>query len=173
VTRCCDAPLAPRAAAAQERGGAIGETIVTRPPSILRFERLYLASFGLGLVGWAVGWRAMAHALAADPRTAPFQWFLPLALVIGVVVTLLQLYFVARRGSAVAKWIVTVFTGVAVLRFLMTLPAALQGAVSPPSLIMALATLGLSVAATIQLFHDDTRAWFGEDRAVGPDGEIA
>lgn len=134
-----------------------------RPASIVRFEQFYLASLAASLISWFVEWPLMEARLAANPQTAAFGWMLSVMLVLNVAVSLLLWFFTARRASVVAKWIVVVFAGLSVLRLLLNLPAALQGALSATSLILALVTTGLSVAAAALLFRTDARAWFGED----------
>lgn len=134
-----------------------------RPASIITFERLYLASLVLSLAGWAVDWPLMQARLAANPQFAPFGWMPVVMLLLSITVSLVLWFFAARRGSVVAKWLVVVFAGVAALLFLINLPAALGGAVRAASLILAVATTGLRVAAAAMLFRVDARAWFGED----------
>lgn len=134
----------------------------SRPPSIVRFEQCYLASFAVGLIGWGTTWQSTAARLAADPRTAVFGWILPLALLLSVTISLGLWFLVARRGSVIAKWIVTVLTVLAVLRFLFNLSAAVDGAVSAGAMALSVVALLLSVAATICLFRANARWWFGE-----------
>lgn len=138
---------------------------MTRPPSIKRFERLYLASFGLSLIGWATSWSSMAARLASDPRTVGYGWFLPAALVLSAAITLALWWSITRGASRLAKWIVVVLTALAVLRLLISLPSALQGSGSIGALLLMLGTVGLSIMAALQLFHADSRAWLGEDAA--------
>ena len=134
-----------------------------RPRSIVRFERFYLGSFGLGLIGWATSWHSTAARLAADPKTAAFGWILPAALLLSAAITLALWYLVARRASLVAKWIVTVLTALAVLRFLFNLTVLLRGSVPVVALLLSAGMLVLGIAATVQLFRPDARTWFGED----------
>lgn len=134
-----------------------------RPRSIIRFEKLYLASFVLSLVGWATTWSILSARLSADPRTAGYGWLLPAAVVLGSAITLVLWYLAARRASVVAKWFVVVLTAVAVLRFVFNGPAIMRGLMTPGELALSIGTLALSVAAAACLFAEDARAWFGED----------
>lgn len=143
-----------------------------RPPSIVRFERLYFASFGVGLIGWAVTWNTLSARLATDPRTAPYGWLLPAAVVLGAAISLALWYLAARRASLAAKWIVVVLTAIAMLRFVINVPAMLRGLMTPGELTLSIAALALSVAAAARLFRVDARAWFGED-TYGIEGEDA
>ncbi len=142
-----------------------------RPPSIERFERLYLASFAVALLGWAYSWQSTADRLAIDPKTAAFGWLLPAALLLSCAITLLLWYLVARRASLAAKWVVTVLTGLAVLRFAINLITVMRGAVPAVAMLLSVAIVVLSVAATVHLFRDDARLWFGEDMMTGDDAE--
>lgn len=90
-----------------------------------------------------------------------FGWVLPLALLLSIAISLGLWFMVARRGSVVAKWIVTVLTALSVVRFLFNMPAAMAGAVSGGAMVLALAALSLSVVATICLFRADATQWFG------------
>ncbi|WP_298813635.1 hypothetical protein [uncultured Sphingomonas sp.] len=134
-----------------------------RPASIITFERLYLAGLALSLVSWALDWPLMQARLAANPQTAPFGWMLSVMLLLNIAGSLLLWFFTARRASVVAKWLVVVFAGLSALRFLLNLPAALGGAMTATSLLLATLTTGLSVTAAAMLFRTDARAWFGED----------
>ncbi len=138
-----------------------------RPPSIVRFERLYLASFVVSLLGWAFSWQSTADRLAVDPKTAPFGWLLPLALLLSCAITLLLWYLVARRASAAAKWVVTILTALAAVRFVINLNVVFRGPVPMTALLLSAAILALGLAATWQLFHADARAWFGEETDGG------
>lgn len=138
----------------------------TRPPSIVRFERLYLASFLVALIGWAVSWQATADRLSVDPKTAPFGWLLPAALLFSCALTLLLWYLIARRANVAAKWIVTVLTGMAALRFLLNLLVVMKGTIPVTAIALSFAIVALSVAATVQLFRPDARLWFGEEDVI-------
>lgn len=134
-----------------------------RPSSIVRFEQFYLTSLACSLVGWLIDWPLMQARLAANAQTAPFGWMLSVMLVLSIGVSLLLWFLTARRASVVAKWIVVVFAGLSAIRLLLNLPAVLNGAITVTSLVAALATTGLNVAAATMLFREDARAWFGED----------
>lgn len=142
-----------------------------RPPSIVRFERLYLASFAVALAGWAFSWQSTADRLAIDPKTAAYGWLLPAALLLSCTITLLLWYFVARRASLAAKWVVTILTGLAVVRFAINLMVVVRGTVPLVATLLSTAIVALSVAATLYLFKDDARLWFGEDMMAGEDAE--
>lgn len=134
-----------------------------RPPSILRFERLYLAAFGLNLIGWLVGWAQMRATLAANPATAALPWMLPAAFAVSVAVTVLLWRAVAHGGSNAARWVVVVLAALAVVRVLANVPALLAGQLGVGAAVLGLAAAALQAAAAATLFARDARAWFGLD----------
>jgi hypothetical protein len=133
-----------------------------RPASIVRFERLYLASFAVSLVGWAFSWQQTVDRLALDPKTANYGWLLPSALLLSCAITLALWYLVARRASLAAKWVVTILTGLAAVRFAINLMVVAHGKVPVVALLLSATILALSIAAVVHLFRDDARLWFGE-----------
>ncbi|MBW6525634.1 hypothetical protein KZ813_02140 [Sphingomonas sp. RHCKR7] len=140
---------------------------MTRPPPIVRFERLYLTSFALGLLIWALTWDQLSARLAADPRTAAFGWMLAAALTLNVAIALFQWYAVARRGVAWVRWMVVLLT---TLHLLSLLPG-LFGAPLAPATLLGLVRVALEVTAVAQLFAPAARAWFGLDGVDDGDRE--
>lgn len=133
----------------------------TRPQSIVNFERFYLGAFLLGLINTLLSWRATQATLDASPTAEMFgNWFLPLTILFSVAVTLLLWFFIARQGSAVAKWIATIFVAFGLISLLFTLsagtfPSGIGG-------ILAIIATILQLIAVTFLFRADTRPWFGE-----------
>lgn len=134
---------------------------MTRPPPIVRFERLYLTSFALGLLIWALTWEQLRTRLAADPRTAAFGWLLAAALALNVAIALFQWYAVARRGVAWVRWMVVLLT---TLHLLGLLPGLFSAPLAAPTLL-GLVRVALEVTAVRQLFAPAARDWFGADSA--------
>lgn len=134
--------------------------MMQRPRSIVTFERLYLASIALSLIGWYVDWTSLQAQLAADPRTARFGWMLGAMLVLSIAVPLLLWFFAARRGSVFAKWVVVVLAALTVVRSLVDLPVMLSGGMNVASFAIGTVTTLLGVAAAATLFRADARAWF-------------
>jgi ABC-type Fe3+-siderophore transport system permease subunit len=132
---------------------------------------LYLGSFAVALLGWAFSWQSTADRLAIDPKTAAFGWLLPAALVLSCAITMLLWYLIARRASLAAKWVVTILTGLAVVRFVINLGVVFRGSVPMVATLLSAAIVVLSVAATMQLFKPDARSWFGEDLSAEEDAE--
>ncbi len=101
--------------------------------------------------------------LAANAQTAvAAPWVQSLTIAIVLLYTTAMWFLVARRGSVVAKWVVVVLTGLAVLR-LFSFIVSLMHPHAPvmSSVVFIIATL-LSVAAVVLLFRPDARTWFGE-----------
>src|ERR1700712_3462821 len=93
-----------------------------RPKSIVIFELCYLGSIVLGAVNVAMTWKDVNGTVeAAQTRAMLGDWFMPLAMVFGVTISLLLWYFTARSASLVAKWVVVVFFGFSLAAFLFTL----------------------------------------------------
>lgn len=139
-----------------------------RPPSISRFERLYLLALGTSVLGWWLAWGAMQRQLAANPSLDGLGWLVPFSALVWIAVWLALAYWVARGGSAVPKWIVIGFAAMGVLRVLINLPALLDGQVPAIIAVQWVITLALVLAATAALFRLDARVWLGEDAAAEP-----
>ena len=144
---------------------------MVRPQSIVRYERVYLSSFVLGLVASALNWSNRAAALAANPVLAGRTWVLWATLIIGIVVALTLWHFTARRPSVVAKWIVAIFAvwgAVIALSSIFAIYrlATMQMGVGPAAIVVLIANI-LYIAAAILLFRPDAAQWFGHS----PSGE--
>jgi hypothetical protein len=139
-----------------------------RPKSIVQFERLYLGAWLLGLLNTILNWgritnaaRASAGGVQIDEGFASNMMIA--SLMGGAIITVLLWYFVARRGSDIAKWIVTIFFGIGLVSFLWGIAAGTVGVGVPVAIsVAALVVQGLAVA---MLFRPDARAWFGEPPA--------
>ncbi|WP_085809407.1 hypothetical protein [Sphingomonas sp. TZW2008] len=134
-----------------------------RPPSIVRFEQLYLAAVVIGLANTGFGWAQSLRGFARNPMLAEMTWLLPTLVAVGLVLRLTLWYFTARRPSLVAKWIVVALAAIAAVGLLLLLFALASG--SSPSLAATItgALSGvLHIAAAAYLFRDDARQWFGE-----------
>lgn len=143
-----------------------------RPPSIVAYERVYVASFVSSMVGWGLTWPALSAQLAHNPTTARLQWTLPVSLVLSVIITLALWFFTARRPSVIAKWIVVVLAAVGVMRLLANVPALMAGRIGVTAYAIAVLTALLSAWAATFLFRMEAREWFGEG-LTGEGGEAA
>jgi hypothetical protein len=133
---------------------------MTRPASIVRFEQIYLAYWLVGIVNAAISWERnaqMVRASGLDAALPGYQWW---TIGIGLLIPLILWFFIARRGSAIAKWVLVVFLGIGILsmvaivamgRFEMGLPGGLT-----------VVAMLLQATAVWMLFRPDTHEWFGE-----------
>ena len=79
---------------------------------------------------------------------------------LGFVFPVVIWYFVARRSSLVAKWIVTIVFCISVLGLLFNL--LMKTFVSPPSAVLSIFAAVLNGIAIVMLFRPDAKIWFGE-----------
>ena len=136
-----------------------------RPASIIRFDQIFLGSLALGVVKTALSYDTTMAQIEADPAMAEFgmtgSGFVIGSMVIGFGISLLLWFFISRRASTVAKWILVVLT----LIGLLSVPLALidlpfvQAAITVVTAVMQLAALWC-------LFRPDANAWFEH----GPSG---
>ena len=135
-----------------------------RPNSIVTFEKLYLGAMVIGVINGALNWNNAAAVLESDPNLAAMgSGFLIISLIIGIGISLLLWYFVARKASTVAKWIVTIFFVLGLISF----PFSIA---SLPTLNLAitLVTYAMQGYAVYLLFRPDANAWFaGEIQEIG------
>jgi hypothetical protein len=135
---------------------------MSRPQSIIWFERCFLASLALGIVNAAISWSKVRDMVDATDSAAVLpSWFLPVTLVCGLGINLLLWYFAARRGATVAKWIIVVFFGLSALSIARAL---LNGIVAPTLNIFAGIAFILQAIAVWMLFRPDAKAWFAGNR---------
>jgi hypothetical protein len=145
---------------------------MTRPPSIRWYERLYLASFVLGLVASAVSWSQRSAVLHANPILAKAEWILPTTQAMSIAIALLLWYFTARRPSIVAKWVVVVFAVIGALSILLSLGTlAMARAVNGTTLSLSVLANLLYIAAAVMLFKFDAQLWFGETPEMDDEGD--
>lgn len=135
-----------------------------RPVSIQRFELAYLGSILVWAVNAALGWQIQKDAIDARFAAMPgmASWGLPLLIgitAIAAIVPLLLWYFVARRGSVVAKWIVVALFVLSVAALPMTLAGFRTTGLLPAALNLVIFLL--NAVAVWMLFRPDARAWFG------------
>ncbi|WP_315760404.1 hypothetical protein [Sphingomonas sp. Y38-1Y] len=130
-----------------------------RPPSIIWFERLFLAALLIGLVNSTLVYGQLGAAGGAQPLGAGVLIF---SIGIGLVINVALWYFVARRASNAARWILVVLfvLGLASLLFSVAMGTF------PPGAAGALGALGwvLQTASIVMLFRRDAAAWFRGSR---------
>jgi len=132
-----------------------------RPQSIIMFERLYLGAWGIGVINSLLAWNRSQEALQANPVLADIgPGLLYVTTAIGFAIPLLLWYFIARRRSVVAKWLLVVLFAIGLMGVAY---AATQGSIAGGiSGALAIVALLLQAGAVYMLFRPDTRAWFGE-----------
>ena len=129
-----------------------------RPPSIVNFERLFLAALALGLIGLVLGFDAATAQL--ERESALRQLGIGASeLLIGVSAAWLAIYLllwflIARKASNVAKWILVVLSAIGAIFFLPALTGRWDLA-----LLLNVAYYALELAAMACLFRADAAAW--------------
>ena len=140
-----------------------------RPASIVTFERCYLGAWLLGLVDLALTWDERM-AMAGDAAAGHLPPAAMTDLVLGVVavtaaITLALWWFVARRASVVAKWIVLVFFALGLLG---VISGIARGTMTPGvGGVLTVAQWVLQAVAVAMLFRPDTVPWFAGRTAQG------
>ena len=137
-----------------------------RPKSIILFERFFLAMIVVNLINGFANFNGTLAQIQASPQAAAMfgSGFLISTIAIAALINLLLWYFVARRGSVIAKWIVVVFFGIVLLTFVASL-----GALQFPLALITIAALICQAVAVYMLFRPDAVAWLRGDRPDAPD----
>ena len=129
-----------------------------RPPSIVMFERLFLASMVLSVLAFIVGYDTLTEQLANEPGLSELglgAGFLTGIVAVSVAIYLLLWFLIARKASSVAKWILIVLLALS----LFSLPAIFAGVLDLIA-ILNIAVYALELAAVVHLFRADAVAWF-------------
>ena len=133
-----------------------------RPASIVRFERVVLLTIVLGFVTVALSWEA---SFAPVRRLGFGEGFFIAAQAVSIAIVLLLLWLIARKGSAIAKWIYVVLYAFAIVMAAIGIEDLLR---NPPAiLILQLVQWALIVYSIWLLFQADTRAWFARGHGDG------
>lgn len=142
-----------------------------RPKSIVNFERVVLLGILVGIVNSFLSWDkmlAMAQAQAAAQGGAMKigPGFLVGVQAVFIVIYLLLVWLIARKGSPVAKWIYVVLAVLSLIAAIFGLGK--MAAYGTVSLVLAIAQHLLTLAALWFLFQPDAKAWFAEGRTADP-----
>ncbi|MGK6317951.1 hypothetical protein [Sphingomonas sp. DT-204] len=143
---------------------------MSRPLSIVRFEQFYIAYWLVGLVNTVMSWdRSLSVAMRSPAVAAMGPGFLYATTAVGLAIPALLWFFIARRGSTIAKWILVVLFAIGLVALLFTFmggrfPTGFSGA-------LALIALVLQAAAVAMLFRPDTRTWFGDSDSEAEERE--
>ena len=145
---------------------------MSRPPSILLFERLYLGSTALYLINAVLFWAGAREAMLMTPqvsanpaiaRLIPGIMVGSLALSVGL--SLLFWFLVARRGSMAGKWLVVVTEGLGACAALLAIVRLLRGAPFGISIALGFIATAMAIAAAALLFRPDAQRWLGAGEA--------
>lgn len=131
---------------------------MSKPNSISQFERFYLAAIGVDLVNTILSWSEREERALLTPQMFG-NATLPLTTAIGFGIALLLWFFVAHRGSVIAKWIVTVFVTLALAWTLYAIPTG-RYSLGLSGLLGLFSTV-LQAYAVVMLFRRDAGRWFG------------
>jgi hypothetical protein len=140
-----------------------------RPPSIVLFERLFLASLALSVVNFVLGYDAMLAELDRQPGMRQLDLGAEIAvgtMVISLAIYLLLWFFIARKASVVAKWILTIFTAFGVVA--QVYRVATVGFAIDVNAVLGIAYYALAIAAVVYLFKPDAEAWFKGEKPADP-----
>lgn len=130
-----------------------------RPTSIVLFERIYLTAVLLSIAGFIFDWEESMETLASEPMLAEFgAAYLLLELAISIAIGLLLWYFIARRASNVARWILVVLTALGTV--VLAVPIAAGEYPLDLSGVTGLVVTALSIVAIALLFRSDASRWF-------------
>ena len=136
-----------------------------RPPSIIMFERLFLASLALSALSFALSYDSLIEQLAREPGLVELglgSGFVIGTAVVGYAIYLLLWFLIARKASNVAKWVLVVFLALGLI--------SLLGALAGPwglTMLIGLAVYALEIAAAVYLFRPDAAAWL-KGKAADP-----
>ncbi len=144
-----------------------------RPQSIVLFDRIFLLSVGLGMINTALSFQDNLAYMKADPATAQAGFgagFLILTQGISFAILLLLWYFIVRRASTVAKWILVILTAIGTLAILPTLGTLAERGLF--TMIVALIITAMQIFALVCLFRADAKVWFKSRGQSGADPDI-
>jgi hypothetical protein len=132
-----------------------------RPKSIVLFERLALLSILLGVIGTYLLREQTQAALEAQGTPIGANTVLVIQAVT-IAIYLLLVYFIARKGSPIAKWIYVALGALSIVTGLIGVGQTFAlGAVAGA---MSLVQIAIGVATIWLLFRPDAKAWFSEGR---------
>lgn len=145
-----------------------------RPTSIAQFDRYFLASLALGLINSVLSYRANVALLEADPALAQTGFgsgFVVTVVLFALGIPLLLWYFISRRASNIAKWILVVMTGLGLPLMIPTLPDMAER--GGPTLFITVVLTALQLLAISYLFRQDARDWLAiRGRKEPPDASV-
>ena len=146
-----------------------------RPPSIVRYEQLYLGSVILSLIVGLLTYRTRVDLIGANPQVATLAQPIVLgATAFGLLISAVLWWYTARQPGIVAKWIVVVFAAFAAIGLLMAVPTLMRsGPVPVYAIVAGIVANALYIAAAIMLFRADAELWFGEVPSADDGEDVA
>ncbi|WP_448658793.1 hypothetical protein ACPVPU_15060 [Sphingomonas sp. CJ99] len=146
---------------------------MTKPQSIVQFDRFYLASIVVWLVGVVTGYGASMQMMADNPAFAANPQMLEMmpaitigTAVLGLAISVLLWWLVSKKASAVGKWIIVVLFALQALAFPFSLMS--WGVAGTLNSILGVVVFVLHLAAVVMLFRADSSAWFNRGEAGEP-----
>lgn len=132
-----------------------------RPKSIVNFERLVLLYLAIGLISAFLVWDETVSSLQAQGAGMGSGTIMTIQ-AITVALYLLLVWFIARKGSPVAKWIYVVLSGLGLVFGLVGIQQTISLGTLP--LILSIAQYVLILVTIWLLFRPDSKAWFSDGR---------
>ena len=132
-----------------------------RPKPIIWFERALLLAVAIDLINNVLAVPTLKAGLAARGYVMS-PMMLIAAVVVAPIVGLIFWYFIARRASVIAKWLMTAFVGGAIVIFFRQMIATPPPSGNPMLMAAVIAQL-LKLYAVICLFLPAARPWFGKE----------
>ena len=139
---------------------------MTRPRSIAIFEIAYLGALAINVAGPFLVWSALTANVAEQAHAGPDAGGVVNGVLIGGIVVaaalgLLLWWFVARRGSNVARWVAAVLLAYSLVSS--ALQIAQLGGMLDLIRIVSLLSMVFTAVALASLFMPDARAWFADE----------
>ncbi|MGN6356870.1 MAG: hypothetical protein ACTHLU_05255 [Novosphingobium sp.] len=143
-----------------------------RPKSIVLFDWLFLGSVVVSAVNTTLSYDTMAELFRTQPELAAIgdaggAVYLG-SHVFSIVISLLLWFFISRRASNVAKWILTALTALGVLSTINLVQSEQQSGLPPYLLGFAVVLIVLQAIAVAFLFRKDAAAWLAGKGPVDP-----
>lgn len=144
-----------------------------RPKSIVNFEIAALLAVLVSIINSFVSWDKMMAVQQAQLVASGQGKMIGMMSSIGigfaviiVVIWLLLVWLISRKGSPVAKWI---YAAIAVILLVLNLIGLIKGPVyGTPPFVLAIVWDLLTLASLWLIFQPDSKAWFAEGRTADP-----
>ncbi len=131
-----------------------------RPSSIVWFERLFLLSLALAMLNAVLSYGMLVAEVESEPALAGMGGPLVLTVVAAsLLIPLILWYFIARRASVIAKWLLVALIAIGLLFG----SYGFESGITLPDLLGVVVTI-LQLLATALLFRADAREWLAEPR---------